>query len=102
MIRQPDFVDEVFANENLKRVKAKKSLPLLDKVKFEAVSEGKVVQMMHSGPFDDEALSFAIIDEFLKQHNLIRTTLVHKEIYISDFRKTSSDKLKTVLRVYVK
>ncbi len=101
MIRQPDFVDEKYAQENLMRVKEKRNNPLLDEVKFETIEEKEVVQIMHIGPYDDEPESFKKIDAFLKENNLRRSTLVHKEIYISDVRRTAPEKLRTVLRVYV-
>ena len=101
MIRQPDFVDTKLAKENLERIKTKKNNPLFDSVQFESIVEGDVVQIMHEGPYDNEPESFAKIDTYLKLHELQRKSLIHKEIYISDARKTAPEKLKTVLRVYV-
>ena len=39
---------------------------------------------------------------FCETNELIRTTLKHREIYLSDFRKTAPKKLKTTLRYFVK
>jgi len=39
--------------------------------------------------------------KFIKENNLEITTLRHREIYLSDARKTEKSKLKTVLRYMV-
>jgi hypothetical protein len=57
--------------------------------------------MMHVGPFANEPESLAQIAAFSDQNNLARNGL-HHEIYLSDFRKTAPEKLKTILREPVK
>lgn len=101
MIRQPDFVTDELAREIIKNVKLKKPHILLDKVKFESLEEGICLQMLHVGSYDDEPKSFSIMEEYCAQSGLVRTSKIHREIYISDFRKTEPDKLKTVLRFKV-
>lgn len=102
MIRQPDFVDEVLFAKALAVTKKKKPNPLLDLVKLEEIEDGLCVQVMHVGSYDDEPRSFAKIDEYLKDSNYERKDKTHREIYLSDFRKTDKDKLKTVLRTFIK
>lgn len=102
MIRQPDFVTEEVFNKAMEIVKKKKPHRLVDNVNFESREEGKCVQMMHIGSFDDEAMTFEVMKKFCNDNNLEIKTLVHREIYISDFRKTATDKLKTVLRYRVR
>ncbi len=101
MIRQPDFVTKEFAQETIERTKKKKPSELLDKVKFEVIEDGECVQMMHLGSYDSEPESFKQIEEYCEKHNLARESKRHREIYLSDARKTSPDKLKTVLRCKV-
>jgi len=101
MIRQPDFVTNAFFKDMLKLTKDKKPNPHLNQVKFEKITEGKCIQMMHIGPYDDEPKSFRIMEDFAEAEQLSRTSKVHKEIYISDFRKVAPEKLKTVLRFKV-
>ncbi|MBK7093992.1 MAG: GyrI-like domain-containing protein [Saprospiraceae bacterium] len=98
MIRQPDFVSIEFAAEIIEHTKYKKKLPLLEKVKFESIEEGMCVQMMHIGPFDDEPQSFQKMEDFNSEHGLKRISKLHREIYLSDPRKTAPEKLRTVLR----
>lgn len=101
MIRQPEFVTEEIVMKAMEIVKKKKPHPLLEKVKFETISDGLSVQMLHIGHYDDEPKTFAIMKEYCKENKLVLKTKVHREIYLSDFRKTKAEKLKTVLRYMV-
>lgn len=101
MIRQPDFVTEELFKDVYETVKKKKDNPRLDEVSFVSMEDGMCVQMLHIGEFDNEAKSFALMDEFCIENGLQRTEKSHREIYISDFRKTKPENLKTVLRYKV-
>ncbi len=101
MIRQPDFVSQEVVNKAFENVRKKKPYPLLKDVTFETIEDGLSVQMMHIGSYDDEPQSFQKMKDFIKENNLEITTLRHREIYISDARKTEKSKLKTVLRYKV-
>jgi len=101
MIRQPDFVTQEVADRAFEIVRKKKPHPLLDDVTFESMEDGLSVQMMHIGSYDDEARSFDQMKAFIEENNLEIKSLVHREIYISDPRKTEKSKLKTVLRYRV-
>lgn len=101
MIRQPNFVTDELAKEVIEKVKVKKTHALLDKVRFNSLEEGKCLQMLHVGAYDDEPKSFLIMEDYCRQNDLKRTSKIHREIYISDFRRTQPDKLKTVLRFKV-
>lgn len=101
MIRQPNFLDGKLFREMLVLTQEKKPNKLLSKVKFEKIREGKCVQMLHVGSYDDEPESFRVMEEFTEKENLLRVSKVHREIYLSDFRRVSTEKLKTVLRFQV-
>lgn len=101
MIRQPDFVTQEVVNKAFENVRKKKPHPLLNDVTFETMEDGLSVQMMHIGSYDDEPQSFEQMKNFIKENNLETTTLKHREIYISDARKTEKSKLKTVLRYMI-
>jgi len=101
MIRQPEFVTQEVVDKAFEIVRKKKPHPLLDDVTFESMEDGLSVQMMHIGPYDDEPRSFEEMKKFIEENNLEIRTLVHREIYISDARKTDKSKLKTVLRYRV-
>ncbi|MGL5712959.1 MAG: GyrI-like domain-containing protein [Paraclostridium sp.] len=101
MIRQPDFVTEEIVNKAMQIVKKKKYHPLLEKVEFEGIKDGLCVQMLHVGSYDDEPRTFSVMKDFCIENNLEIKTLAHREIYLSDFRKTEEAKLKTTLRYMV-
>ena len=69
------------------------------------MEEGLCVQMMHTGSFDDEPATVALMDEYLAKNgyaNDITDTRLHHEIYLSDARKVVPEKRKTVIRHPVK
>lgn len=103
MIKQPPFVTaEIFA-EAVKRAETAGKIPagLAEQLKLVTIEEGAVAQILHVGSFDDEPTSFGLLAEFLVAHDLQRTELEHKEIYLSDFRRVAEEKRKTLLRVQV-
>ena len=101
MIRQPDFVSLDFFNEMLAFTKKKKPHPLLEKVQLIKITDGKCIQMLHIGSYDDEPASFERMEQFASDLDLKRKSKVHREIYLSDFRKVPKEKLKTTLRFQV-
>jgi len=101
MIRQPDFVTEDVVKRAFENVRKKKPHALLDSMTFDTIEDGLSVQMLHVGSFDEEPTSFKLMNEYMLNNNLVRTSKQHREIYISDIHKTASSKLKTVLRYSV-
>ncbi len=98
MIRQPDFVDKDYFDKIVEMKKQKNEDVPINAVRFEQITEGPCIQMLHIGSFDDEPASFEKMEAFAKAENRIRSSKIHREIYLNDFRKVTPDKLKTVLR----
>ncbi len=100
VIRLPDFVtkkDFLWAVETA----AQKKKIDCSKAEYLTVDEGLCVQIMHIGPFDNEPASVALMDEFLQENgyeNDINEKRLHHEIYLSDARKATPEKWKTVIR----
>lgn len=101
MIRQPDFMTEHHLHWAMEKAKKKDPKLPWDRIHFEKIEDGLCVQIMHLGPFSEEPRSFSLIEDYLKDNRLKRRTMVHREIYLSDFTKTAPEKLKTVLRTFV-
>lgn len=101
MIRQPEFVTPDYARETLARTAAKKPSPLFEQVEFGPEEEGACVQMLHVGSYDAESASFAAMEAFCADSGLVRASRTHREIYLSDPKRTAPDRLKTVLRFRV-
>jgi hypothetical protein len=57
--------------------------------------------MLHKGSYDSEPASFDMMEQYCKDNGYKRASLIHREIYLSDPRKTEPEKLKTVLRFQV-
>ena len=100
LIRLPDFVTQKdFEWAILEATKKKKTD--FSKVEFLTYSEGLCVQCMHVGSYDDEPATIAVMDEYMKKNGYeldITDTRYHHEIYLSDARKVSPERLKTVIR----
>lgn len=105
MIRQPKFVtEEVFEQAKLVLKKKKPALDL-SKARLMKMTEGLCVQIMHKGSYDDEPASIEQMKRFLDENGYIEDFSegrFHHEIYLSDPRKSSPDKLKTVIRHPIK
>jgi len=101
MIRQPDYITREMFDAAFAVVEKKKPHPLLKEVVFDTMEDGKSIQMLHVGPFDDEPTSFAKMDIFAKDNGLERVNQSHREIYLKDARKTSPEKTQTILRIRV-
>jgi hypothetical protein len=67
------------------------------KVKLEALREGRVVQLLHTGPYNREHESLDRMKEFAHEYRL-RLTGRHPEIYLSDPRRVRAARLRTLLR----
>lgn len=117
MLMVPDWVDEGMFRAAVEQVRgggssrsgarpgsgsdgsgAKDPVACLDEVRFELLSEGRCVQTLHVGSFDDEG---AVLDrmhhEFIPEQGL-RMAGKHHEVYLSDFRRVEAAKLRTILR----
>ena len=101
MIRQPGFVTDEIAKMVIEKTKDKKPNELYDKVEFVTIEEGLCVQMLHKGSYDSEPESFARMDGYCAENKLQRISKAHREIYLTDARKTAAEKQKTVLRFKV-
>lgn len=65
------------------------------------IDEGLCVQIMHTGPFDNEPATVALMDAYIKQNGYVNDFnkgRLHHEIYLSDARKVPAEKWKTVIR----
>ncbi|MFG6280147.1 GyrI-like domain-containing protein [Microbacterium sp. 5K110] len=98
MLLVPDWIDEAMFQSAVEIVRAAGSADRLEEVRMETLAEGLCVQTLHVGSFDEEA---DVLDEmhhaFIPGQGLSLSGK-HHEIYLSDVRRTSPDKLRTILR----
>lgn len=98
MIVQPDWITAELVEQALATARRKKDLAALDRVRFETFTEGRCVQVLHVGSYDDEGPTIARLhDEYLPAHGLALRGR-HHEIYLSDPRRVEPARLRTILR----
>jgi len=104
LIRVHDFITKEEVEWAKEYCLKKKSLDC-SKLELMEYEEGLCVQMMHIGPFDEEPKSKALMEQYIKENGYccdITMERFHHEIYLSDARRVSPDKLKTVIRYPIK
>ena len=104
MIRLPDFITEQDVHWAISEVTRKKKADF-SQVEFLRYDEGLCVQCLHIGSYDDEPATIKSMVEYAQRQGYqiaIDNVRRHHEIYLSDPRKTSVDKLKTVIRYPIK
>ena len=97
LILQPPIVTKEIFSEVLEDVRKKKDLPALEKIRFESYQEGKTAQIMHLGPYADEAPTIQKLHDFILSQGY-HLSGKHHEIYLGDPRRTAPEKLRTIIR----
>jgi hypothetical protein len=102
MIMQPEWITTDMIAAAIDVAKTKNDSPSLAKLRLETYSEGTSLQLLHIGPYDDEAPKLARLhDEYMPSHKLTFNGH-HHEIYLGDPRKSAPENLKTIVRQPVK
>ena len=104
VIRLPDFVTREDFDWAIAEASRKKKEDY-SKVRFLTYEEGLCVQCMHMGAFDDEPRTVSLMHEYMAEKGYeldITEKRLHHEIYLSDARKTSPERMKTVIRHPIK
>lgn len=97
MICLPDAVTETIASEVIPAVTATKELAAGTKARMEYYAEGTAGQVLHIGPYADEAPTIVGLHDFITGHSY-ELTGEHHEIYLSDARRADPTKLRTIIR----
>lgn len=97
LIVQPDFVTEAVFNLYKQQLGE-----FGEELEYEVLEEGTVGQIMHVGSYDLEPETIKILEEFVSKNGYELVKNTHHEIYLSDFRKTAKENLKTIIRYSLK
>ena len=97
MILQPVVVTKSLFARALKQAMDKKGLAAVAKIRFEPYAEGLSVQIMHIGPYAEEAPTIQKLHANARERGC-ELRGKHHEIYLGDPRKSKPEKLKTVIR----
>lgn len=104
VIRLPDFVTKEEFGWAVEEATKKKKEDF-SKVEYFTYKEGMCVQCMHIGSYDEEPLTVEKMHAYMEEQGYevdITEERLHHEIYLSDPRRTSEEKLKTVVRHPIK
>ena len=104
VIRLPDFVTKEEFDWAVGEATKKKKEDF-SKVEYFTYEEGMCVQCMHIGSYDEELLTVEKMHAYMEEQGYeldITEERLHHEIYLSDPRRTSEEKLKTVVRHPIK
>lgn len=98
MIMVPDWIEGDLFAAVVEQVAAGDRPRRLYDVRLETLSEGRCVQTLHIGSYDDEAGVLARMHHEFVPDNGLRMVGRHHEIYLGDARKVAPEKLRTILR----
>ena len=98
MILTPDWITAQLFVDVLATVAAKQPPSSLSKVRLEALHEGRCVQTLHVGSYDDEAGVLADMHNHFIHETGLRMSGKHHEIDLNDARRIEPAKLRTILR----
>lgn len=96
MILQPEPVTPELFAEAVEEVR-KKNPVALEKARLEELHEGLSAQIMHIGPYAEEAPTVEKLHSFIRDSGC-EFNGKHHEIYLSDPRRAAPEKLKTIIR----
>ena len=101
MIPMPDFVQEHEFLRVLEQSREKGKVANDLVLNFEQIHEGRSIQILHLGSYENEKENIDKLMAFMKDNGL-EMNGHHHEIYLSDPMKTPVEKLRTILRYPVK
>ncbi|MCA6115756.1 GyrI-like domain-containing protein [Bradyrhizobium sp. WSM 1738] len=97
MIMVPDFVDRTLYDAAVAKSRDKLGEPP-ESLRLESLDEGRCLQTLHIGSYDDEGPVLARLHNEIMPAQGLTFAGPHHEIYLSDPRKVAPEKLKTILR----
>jgi hypothetical protein len=93
----PNVVTKKDVAHALAAAKEKARLPRFPEVRFERFAEGLSAQIMHVGPYAEEAPTIEALHRFVAEQGCTLRGR-HHEIYLGDPRRSAPEKLKTIIR----
>ncbi|MBX3068952.1 MAG: GyrI-like domain-containing protein [Thermomicrobiales bacterium] len=97
MHRLPDFVTSEYFAEVVEAVVEQKQSEEFRTARLERFAEGESAQILHIGPYDEEAPTIARLMEFIETSGY-EPRGRHHELYFNDPSKVAPEKLKTIIR----
>lgn len=98
LIPLPEAVSPADSDAGLAVAAGKKPEVPVSQVAIRTFSEGRCLQILHLGPYDDEGPTLARLHHEVMPAMGLTFNGRHHEIYLSDPRRVAPDKLRTILR----
>jgi len=96
-IRIPEFIGAKDLKDAIRKLLDKGKDPDVAEVEIRKLKEGRSVQMLHAGPYDQCGATIEIMRKLATSQGLAFRD-AHHEIYLSDPRRVAPAKLRTILR----
>jgi len=97
LIAQPDFITRAAVEAARQELLARRPNPAAAGARLERFQEGLSAQVLHVGPYAEEAATLDRLHAFIRDKGL-QVAGKHHEIYLSDPRRCAPERLKTILR----
>ena len=97
MLPQPDVVTSQIFVAARAAANERKPLAAIGLVRLERFKEGRAAQILHLGPYAEEAPTIQRLHAFIAEQACEQTGK-HHEIYLGDPRRTAPEKLRTIIR----
>ncbi len=97
MLLQPDVVTDELVADAIEAASRKRSIPAAALLRLESFTEGLSAQILHIGPYAEEAPTIAELHAFIAEQGHARRGK-HHEIYLGDPRRSAPDRLRTIIR----
>ena len=97
LIAQPPVVTDALLADAVASAVRKGKAPAASGIRLETLDEGDVVQVMHHGPYADEGPTIAALHAWIADAGLALSGK-HHEVYLTDPRRATPEKMRTILR----
>ncbi len=97
MIRVPEFITQAEVDKAIQSVMKRGKAPLATDVKLDDITEGRCVQMLHTGPYAQEKTTVDKMNQAAAESGF-HLCGPHHEIYLSDPNRVAPERLRTILR----
>ena len=97
LMRIPDFLGAKDLKDAIRKLQDKGKDAEVAEVQIRKLKEGRCVQVLHVGPYDQVGESIETLRSFAKDRSLKVRDALH-EIYLSDPRRVKPEKLRTIVR----
>jgi len=97
MIMQPPLINAAMFDQVAEEFQDRHAFAALSEMRFQAVDEGRCVQLMHEGAYATERTTLDRLYEFMRERDM-KFNGPHHEIYLTDPATTPQADLRTIVR----